>query len=59
MTVDHREKAFEDAVVDALTVIRGEVSLEAPDAATTYLPGGYYRRRLKNMTGRVVLSPGT
>ena len=45
MTVDHREKAFEDAVVDALTVIRGEVSLEAPDAATTHLPGGYYRRR--------------
>lgn len=45
MTVDHREKAFEEAIVNTLTAARGEVARERPEAAAAYLPGGYYSRR--------------
>lgn len=45
MTVDHREKAFEDAIVDALTQVGGEKSRETFGAASEYLPGGYYKRQ--------------
>ena len=36
MTVDHREKAFEEAIVNTLTAARGEVARERPEAAAAY-----------------------
>ncbi len=45
MTVDHRERAFEKAIVDALTATGGTISYEAPGPEASYLPGGYYLRQ--------------
>ena len=45
MTVDHRERSFEKAIVDALTATGGTISYEAPGPEASYLPGGYYLRQ--------------